>query len=423
MRRKVFGLLTLLLTLSSLQAQVNVFASAKLDRTSVYPQQPIKASITIYTETWFTKPLDIESIQVPNAFVLPFKGTLSSMREVNGKKYASLEFFYLIYPYQPGSYALPEISVGVESPPAGDYKGVLTNVKTKSLPFEVKDRPSEFNGEEWFVAKDVQITEKWNRPLNRLKVGDVVERSIVINAKGTLPNFIPDIAIEDEEFATIYKQSPRLEDNRTSQSANGRKIETYLYLLTETGEFMIPELSIEWWNPYATRVYRKIIPERTITIKENPDLGILKTRQDSLRTVSSQEIMLSTSKFSWWETYGSVFLLIGFVLLLSILLFTGSKKFYVYYRSRMHHHRQSEPYLFEQMKNKQGAAFNLAVHKWWSIMYLHNGLSPSLAHECKKRHLPEKPLYDDLILLRKEIMTSASKNNKLFSSLQTITAK
>ena len=36
-------------------AQVEAFATAKLNRKEVFPEQPIKATITVSTATWFTK--------------------------------------------------------------------------------------------------------------------------------------------------------------------------------------------------------------------------------------------------------------------------------------------------------------------------------------------------------------------------------
>lgn len=417
MKLRIILLLSMLLAFSVLKAQVNVFASAKLDRTSVYPQQPIKASITIYTETWFTKPLDIESIQVPNAFVLPFKRTLSSMREVNGKKYASLEFFYLIYPYRAGNYAFPEIIVGVETPPVGDYKGVSVNVKTQSLSFQVKDKPREFSEEEWFVARDVEIIEKWNKPLNSLRVGDVVERRITLIAKGTLPNFIPDITIEDEEFAAIYKQSPQLEDQRTSQAANGMKTESFLYLLSEEGEFMLPEVRVTWWNPYASRAYFKAIPAQEITIKENPDLGMLTTLKDSLNQVAGVEMGDAPSELSWWQSNKRLIYTAVATVTILLVLYTMFMRGLAIYQLKRTAYRNTEVYAFGQLQHKTGEDFDLALHKWWSKFYVVYGLSPSLNHEFRTRNFIDNPNFNQIRRFR-DLIISAENEGKHFSEIQ-----
>lgn len=417
MKRLSILLIVYFIGVSSISAQVNVFATAKLDRSSVYPQQPIKASITVYTETWFTKPLDIENIQVANAFVVPFKRTLSAMRQVNGKKYASLEFYYLIFPYQQGSYTFPEIRLNVESPPVGDYKGQSVQVNTKSLPFEVKEQPNAFTGASWFVAIDVSISQKWNKPVNDFKVGDVVERTIQIDAKGTLPNFIPDLIIEEEDYATIYKKSPQLEDKRSTQSANGLKSETFLYLFSEPGKFTIPETRVDWWNPFASKAYFKVLPAQEITVADNPDLGMLATLQDSLSQVQVLDDGQEVKVLSWWEAYWKYFIAAPFfVLILYHLLKFLLKKIKAIEEIR-EKTKSSEAYAFRQLEKENAKTFERAFIHWWNKFYLVYGLNPSFTHEFQKRGFSNKK---DILVLRKFrslVMTEHVRQNH-FSSIQ-----
>jgi len=398
-------------------AQVNVFATAKLDRNSVYPQQPIKASITVYTETWFTKPLNIENIQVSNAFLFPFKRTLSAMREINGKKYASLEFYYLIFPYQEGNYVLPEVRIGVESPPVGDYKGQSIQVNTQSLPFAVKELPDAFAGESWFVANDVSISEKWNRSLNDLKVGDVVERTIQVNAKGTLPNFIPDLNIEEEDFANVYKKSPEIEDKRSNQSANGLKSQTFLYLFNKSGTYSIPEVRIDWWNPYASRAYFKLISEQEITVAENPDLGMLATLQDSLSQVQTIDVGQQVTEVSWLEKYWTY--VIAGILCLPILIYARRLllRWMIHLKNLRDKRINSESYAFQHLITKKGQDFDFALHQWWAKFYPAYGLNPSFSHEFEKRGFSDPRNVKELKSFRTIVLNSVSFHRN-FSTLQ-----
>ena len=192
-------LLVLLFHLFSIAstAQVNCFATARLNTTEVYPEQPIKVTIRVLTETWFTQPLDFEIVMVPNAFVIPFRRTQSGIHYVNNKKYAGLEFFFLIYPYTSGSYQFPEVTIHVETPPVGGYKGQQIAVKTKPKEFKVLEIPTDFKGAQWFMAKNVRISHQWDKPLEGIKVGDILERNITISAAGTLPAFIPELQLEE----------------------------------------------------------------------------------------------------------------------------------------------------------------------------------------------------------------------------------
>src|SRR5262245_51470016 len=116
-------------------AQIDAFVQVRINKRTVYAQEPIRATVTVYTATWFTQPLDFDNLQIPNAFIIPFSRTMPGMYTINGNQYAGLEFYYLIYPYKPGHYEIPAINVVAETPPKGDYKGKRVTLKSKSIPY------------------------------------------------------------------------------------------------------------------------------------------------------------------------------------------------------------------------------------------------------------------------------------------------
>ena len=304
-------------------AQVNCFATARLNTTEVYPEQPIKVTIRVLTETWFTQPLDFETVIVPSAFVIPFKRTQSGIHYVNNKKYAGLEFFFLIYPYASGSYEFPEVTINVETPPIGDYKGQKIAVKTQPKQFNVLEIPEDYKGDQWFMAKNVRISDRWDKALDDIKVGDVFERRITIAAAGALPAFIPELKLGESDYATIYHKTPKLKDNRTKHDVNGVRVERNLYLFEKEGKYQIPSVRVEWWNPYARRLYYKELAAIEIQVKPNEDLGILLSVKDSLST--TQALVASDAEegpamwfgLIWWEF---ILVALGMLLIIFVLV-------------------------------------------------------------------------------------------------------
>ena len=327
-------------------AQINSFATARLNTTEVYPEQPIKVTITVLTETWFTQPLDFETVTVSNAFVIPFKRTQSGIHHINNKQYAGLEFFFLVYPYASGTYEFPEVRINVETPPVGGYKGQNITVTTKSKEFTVLEIPEDYTGAQWFMAKNVRLSERWSQPLEEVKVGDVLERRITINAAGTLPSFIPEIQLEETTFATLYHQEPDLNDNRTRHDVNGVRIEKNLYLFEKEGSYEIPPVRVEWWNPYAKRMYFKELEATSITVKPNPDLGMLLSVKDSLNATgtvlegNSDEGPMLWFGLVWWEfvlvAAGSLILILMFIRVVTHIIKWILKKKHDYLLSEKH---------------------------------------------------------------------------------------
>ena len=327
------------------------FATMRVNTHNVYKQQPIRASITIYTSTWFTDSPDLGTIHIPNTFVLPFKRTQSAIRYVNNKKYATLEFYYLIFPYESGEITIPELKISISTPPEGDYIGVKRNLKTKPITLNVKEEPEGFSGIEWLIAKNVTITDKWNKPLKEAKVGEVIERTITIRATGTLPAFIPESILKEEDWAGIYPREPQLKDTRTNKDANGIRIEKYRYLLEKEGTFTIEPITVVWWNAYLNKQFSRSSQKQTITVKRNPDLGILTTMRDSL---STSELALPNNPnkkpFSFLGLKLKQLLLLSAILFIAIfLLLKLSKAALRKWCRTKQNYLNSEKYWFDQL--------------------------------------------------------------------------
>jgi hypothetical protein len=258
------------------------FAKVSLDRRSVYVQQPFKVTITVLTPTWYTAPLDFDNIQIPSAFILPFDRTMPGMFDINGKKYAGLQFYYIVFPYKAGSFTIPSLDIIAQTPAEGSSESRKVRIKTPAEHFTVKAIPENAGGKNWFVAKNVFVHETWSKPLKNLKVGDIVERTITIDAKGTLPQFIPQLPKDSLAFASTYLQDAELKDERDDYDANGRLTQSVIYLLEKEGDFTIPAVAVQWWNPNNSKLYSKHAFAGNIHVKPNPNLGMLASLKDSL---------------------------------------------------------------------------------------------------------------------------------------------
>jgi hypothetical protein len=300
-------------------AGISCFARISLDRHSVYVQQPFRVTVTVLTETWYTAPLEFDNIRLPNAFVLPFDKTTPGMFDIGGRQMAGLQFYFIVFPYTSGSFVFPSISITAHSPAPGESKARVVLIRTEPQSFTVKPVPAGRDKADWLVAKNVFISESWSRSLGDLKVGDILERTITVRAMGTLPQFIPPLPEESLQFAGIYRHPARLKDERNEYEANGRLSQTIIYLLEKQGDFSIPAIRISWWDPNNSRFYNRSAASADITVKANPDLGMLTTIRDSLANTDTKRAIKPGSGGKWtifglaWYT---VILLLGMVLLL-----------------------------------------------------------------------------------------------------------
>ncbi len=178
--KKITFIITLIFVFNSfvyLSAQTkkpSAFASVKVYPTSVILNQPFKFTVSVFTETWFTKAPDVFDLQIPYSFTVSLGRPFSSYETIKGKRYTTLNYEYLIFPARVGEMEVPEITISFESPPEGDYKGVKISVKTPKRIINISGIPDDFKGEKWFVANSINVSQSWNRKLEDLKVGDFI---------------------------------------------------------------------------------------------------------------------------------------------------------------------------------------------------------------------------------------------------------
>lgn len=370
-----------------LKAQVSCFVRTEFDTRSVYAQQPFKLTFTVLTATWYTAPLEFENLQMPNAFIIPFDQTRPGMFDVNGKQYAGLQFYYIVFPYKPGSYTIPPIKIVATTPPEGQSEAKKVTIATKPEKFVVKPMPASFKGD-WFVAKNVAVAQRWNKPLRNLKVGDVIERTIIENAKGTLPQFIPEVKPDTLSWASLYPQDASLQDTRDDNDANGVRTQSFTYLLEKEGDYVIPAAVVKWWNPYSHRVYQRSTGAVKIHVAANPNLGILATIKDSLTATKPVATVEEKPKgphliygipWYWFTLYALAALLIVYVVVrLCIRIYRSIHNAYIRYKD-------SEPYWFRKFEHSslQYPAVMKNLYAWWD-RFKTPGKSSSIIVEAKE---------------------------------------
>lgn len=305
-------LLFILILLSGFGLQSRAQSHDVFARVSVSPRegvirQPYRVTISVYTATWYTQPLQFTNFKIENAFIIPFTSTLSSMSYIERKPYATLSFYYLVFPYEHGTMEIPALDIVATTPPEGDYKGVPVQLKTRPQHIEIKTLPVTRTGEAlWMVAKNIQFSEQWSKPLDELKVGDVLERSIAINAAGTLPSLIQPLDFPEPAGVSLYAGQTELKDLRNAQDVNGRRTEHYSYLFEEEGQVHIPEKTFSWWNPVTRKVYQRTIQGRSLNIRANPDLDLLVSLKDSLDALNMPDLPVAEKEAFPWKKYGII---------------------------------------------------------------------------------------------------------------------
>jgi len=285
----------------------NIWASVQFNKRTVVVGEPLLVTITVYTSTWFTTSPEFSEIQVPEAMMVDYQQRTGSIRKTIGNKtYPAIEKKFVVYPFRVGENSLPALTIVVESPPEGDYKGKRRVILSPERTFTVLAPPDGIHIENWLTAFNVSLNERWDKPLDQLKQGDVLNRQITIRANGALAALIPPLGLSHGSFGNVYSKAAGLSNVQNETSFTGTRTENWTYLMEKEGNHSIPGIEISWYDPASGNLAIEKIEEREITIVENPNLEFLLTMQDSLQAMleSGQEALESESfewmGLNWW---------------------------------------------------------------------------------------------------------------------------
>ena len=347
---------------------INAFARVSLSPREGVVRQPYKVTITVYSSTWFAEPLRFANLRIDDAFIIPFTRTVSGINYINNKKYATLTFYYLVFPYNTGKLEIPELEINASIPPEGDYKGQPVTIRTKPQILTINPVPSSKEEPVWMVAKNVKVSEEWDKPLEKLKVGDVLVRKITITANGTLPSLIQPLEVEKPEGTSIYPKEPDLQDRRNNTDVNGVRMENYSYLFEIEGNVNIPKEEVVWWNPQTKRVYKRTLPERKLTIAPNPDLDLMESLKDSLLAMTApQEVEAKKASIPWLK----IGIIVIAVLIIFLLLYKLLRSVIHKSKERRRLYLHSELYHFKKVKHtlnhKTSSEFIRELYIWFDL--------------------------------------------------------
>ncbi|MBX2847948.1 MAG: BatD family protein [Acidiferrobacterales bacterium] len=173
------------------------------------------------------------------------------------------------------------------------------------------DPQPDTEGRNWFPAKNVTIIPSWSGDINQVRVGEPITRSITIMAEGQRATTIPPLRDLTQTNYKSYKDQPQLETNNSDQGVTGTRVESEAIVPSTSGELVLPEQRISWWDINADQWRETILPEERINVLAAApgSLPTQNTAQSATNSSGSNILSnnpnmapISTSKSNWlWK--------------------------------------------------------------------------------------------------------------------------
>lgn len=235
----------------------------------------------------------ISRISADGASFTPQGEQRAYYRTIGRYRYQVIEQSYLMRPQRSGTIEVPPVTLeakvpaytGGQLPP--DIAGALgrpqppnpwdTNfpsvrdltVQSNPLTVTVRERPADAKG--WFLpARSLTISSEWAKPPKDVKVGEVLTRTIRVEAEGAGPNQLPPLTLAEVPGVRQYEEQSRTESAPVRGAPGALLTKTVSVVPTRSGTFTLPAIELGWWNTATQRQETATLPAETFTVAADP---------------------------------------------------------------------------------------------------------------------------------------------------------
>ncbi|HEV7309768.1 hypothetical protein [Ensifer sp.] len=254
---------------AGVSAAADPFARATLaTKGTIYAGQQVEVDVDVFVPNYFLSPPQFPLFDIPGAVVtMPDDRGLNLNETVNGDDFSGIRKTYVITPQAAGDYALPKVEIpfGYAAVPGQTSQGKVT---VPALTFTVAAVPGGAGSAPGVTAGEMTIAQTFDRDLGGLHTGDALVRTVTIRATGVAPMMIPVPAFDAPEGVQVYGHDPVLSEERTSRGeiTAGLRKDTATYVFSRSGAFVLPAITVEWFNPASGKTEMAKADEAKITV-------------------------------------------------------------------------------------------------------------------------------------------------------------
>lgn len=258
------------------QAQQDIIVEVEVEPKTAYVQQQIIYIQRLYFARKFFDNATLSTPQIKKGKVdLEKLGNGRQYTKMkNGREYEVIERRYAIFPIQSGKLEIaPTFFEGrlIENNRQQQNFGLFSRptgraVRRYSAPVsvEIKPQPTAYKGKHWLPAKNVTLHANWSTPPRQAKTGEPITLTLGIIANGLRAEQLPELQIDIPSGLKAYNDQPVLNNESNSDEIIGTRQEKIVVVAAQPGEFVIPEITLAWWDIKTSTQQVATIPAKTI---------------------------------------------------------------------------------------------------------------------------------------------------------------
>lgn len=247
-----------------------VIFEAEVDRSQVYVQGQLLLTLRVQQAVNLDS-RSISELEISNAYVETL-GQNSFQRTINGRPWLVHEVRYALFPESSGELVIPaqtfsgRIASGrrtlFDTRPAGR----LLRRRSEELVIPVLPRPASYPAATWLPSSNLSIEEQWSAPLDALRIGDSVTRTITITGEGLQGAQLPPIDGNSASGLRAYPDQPLINNVNGDKGVTGIRVDSLALVAVSDGVYELPALEIPWWDTESDSLQFARLPAQRLTV-------------------------------------------------------------------------------------------------------------------------------------------------------------
>ncbi len=160
-----------------------------------------------------------------------------------------------IFPKQSGELEIPTVRVSGSVGVSRNEKEPFA-LRSEATILDVRPPPTAFSEDWWLIARDIKIDQAWSEPLDDIRVGDRVTRSITVTAAGVTGAHLPELEQGRSQGLTVLPGQTERRTEITPAGVIGTIRRSFEIRVDVDQPINISPVRVVWWNT-STEIERQ----------------------------------------------------------------------------------------------------------------------------------------------------------------------
>jgi len=112
----------------------------------------------------------------------------------------------------------------------------------------VKSKPVGYQSEWWMVSPNVDLEESWSKPLEEIREGDIVTRTITLRVMGVNAQRLPELEHSRTQGIAVRELDATVETVKSGQGLSGILTKSWSLKIEDANVVYISPVSVSYWN-------------------------------------------------------------------------------------------------------------------------------------------------------------------------------